>query len=83
MEDTPNKRKLRSWVWDYYIPTGDNLAKCKSCPKEYNSKNGTNAMMTHLAKKHGTNDPEAIEKSKKLIFSDSSDANKLLYVFPV
>jgi hypothetical protein len=80
-DNTPNKRKHRSWVWDYYNPIGDNLAKCKSCPKEYNSKNGTNAMISHLTKKHGTNDPEAIEKNKKLIFSETSDANKLLYVF--
>lgn len=37
-------------------------------------------MIAHLTKKHETNDPEAIEKSKKLIFSGASDANKLLYV---
>jgi hypothetical protein len=79
-DGTPKKRKQRSWLWDHYTAIGDNVARCKSCPKEYNSKNGTNAMKNHLSKKHGTIDPEEADKKSKIVFSETSDANKLLYV---
>jgi hypothetical protein len=79
-EDTPKKRKHRSWLWDHFTQADKDSAICNTCSERLSIKHGTNMMKIHLNKKHDISNSEIVEKKGKQIFIGSELVNTKLYV---
>ena len=80
-DETPKKRKHRSWLWDHFKESSKDNAECLICEDLISIKHGTNTMKNHLSRKHDLNNPsEEVQKKGKPIFGASDAANRKLYV---
>ncbi len=53
-ESNNKKRKLRSWVWNYFVQANKEKSECKICGEHINFVRGscTNNMINHLNNRH-------------------------------
>ena len=50
MAENAKKRRFRSWVWEYFIPTDRKTAKCTICDKVIVHGHPTSHLINHLTK---------------------------------
>ncbi|QQP56660.1 Zinc finger protein 845like [Caligus rogercresseyi] len=71
----------RSSVWSYFTRCGNNSVKCNICSKDYSNIGGsTSAMIRHLRKAHGDEEPLP---EKKPVVQDEDDPDDEVYTVVV